>query len=84
MTRPNRASPFVALALMFLAGCVSGGGTPLEQAQNALVRELTSQCYRYNEGHRAVFGGYVVHSACRRWASERVQAKFPRHHPWGS
>lgn len=81
MIRSGRA--FITAAALWVAGgCATGGGTPLQQAQQSIARELTVQCYWHNEGKRLVFGGYAVHSACRRWADEAVRAKFPGPDGW--
>ncbi len=73
-----------AAILAMFGGCASDGGTPLQQAQRSVARELMVQCYWHNEGKRLVFGGYAVHSACRRWADDVVRVRLPPDRPWGN
>ena len=75
------ASPAVLLGtvlLLLAGGCASTTSvSPLTQARNEVVRELTSACYWDREGERLLFGGHRVHAACRQWARDSVAVRMP-------
>lgn len=67
----------LGVAGVLTAGCATTAEDPLMQFHGDTVRRLTSECYWQKEGERLVFGGYQVHSACRKWAERRVAVRFP-------
>lgn len=78
---PAAPSPSALLgaALLLLAGGCASNVTvsPLTQARNDVIRELTTACYWEREGERYVYGGHRVHAACRQWARDVVAVRMP-------
>ncbi len=67
----------VAGVLALGSGCARQmPANSLAQIQQDNVRQLSMACYWHHDGERIVAGSAEVFLACRRWAEQRVQARF--------
>lgn len=75
---PSPAALLGLAVLLLAGGCATTTSvSPLTQARNDVVRELTTACYWEREGERLIFGGHRVHAACRQWAQDSVAVRMP-------
>lgn len=69
----------VAGVLTLGSGCARQlPANSLAQIQQDNVRQLSMACYWHHDGERIVAGSAEVFLACRRWAEQRVQARFTK------
>jgi|GEM_PF-5104099 len=78
MSRSQSALCLVVAGVLALgAGCARQlPANSLAQIQQDNVRQLSMACYWHHDGERLVAGSAEVFLACRRWAEQRVQARF--------
>ena len=68
---------FVAGVVTLSSGCAREmPANSLAQIQQDNVRQLSMACYWHHDGERIVAGSAEVYLACRRWAEQRIQARF--------
>lgn len=73
------AALLAGITLLLAGGCATNMSlSPLTQARNDVIRELTTACYWELEGERVIFGGHRVHAACRQWAEDSVAVRMPQ------
>lgn len=74
-----RSAPLLLATLtVALSGCASSPNYSLQGLRLEAANKLAVRCYAHHEGERLVFGPAQVFSACRQWAHQQVQVRFPQ------